>query len=149
MLEKLIAFDALKERVFIIRSKKVMIDKDLVKLCEAETKKSNQAIKRNIKHFLEDFIFQLSDKEPNELVTNCDHLRNLKYGYQNTYAFTKDEVTMLSSVLKSKQAVEINQLEQYLLSHTKNNKAKFKQIYDVLNLLTNRTKASQIGFKVD
>ena len=56
---------------------------------------------------------------------------------------------MLSSVLKSKQAVEINQLEQYLLSHTKNNKAKFKQIYDVLNLLTNRTKASQIGFKVD
>ena len=81
---------------------------------------------------------------------------------------------MLSSVLKSKKAIEINvqvvrafialrqfaienqalankinQLEQYLISHIKDNSAEFKQIYDALNLLMDRTKPSQIGFKAD
>ena len=174
MISGLITFDILKERIFIIRGKRVMIDRDLAELYEVETKKLNQAVKRNIERFPEDFMFQLTDEEQNELVTNCDHLQNLKYSYQNAYAFTEHGVTMLSSILKSKKAIEINvqvvrtfialrqfaienqsltnkinQLEQYLISHIKNNRAEFKQIYDILNLLMERTKPNQIGFKAD
>jgi len=174
MTSRLITFDTLKERIFIIRGKRAMIDRDLAELYEVETKKLNQAVKRNIERFPEDFMFQLTDEEQSELVTNCDHLQNLKYSYQNAYAFTEHGVTMLSSVLKSKKAIEINvqvvrtfialrqfaienqsltnkinQLEQYLISHIKDNKAEFKQIYDILNLLMERTKPNQIGFKAD
>ena len=174
MTSGLITFDILKERTFIIRGKRVMIDRGLAELYEVETKKLNQAVKRNIERFPEDFMFQLTDEEQNELVTNCDHLQNLKYSYQNAYAFTEHGVTMLSSILKSKKAIEINvqvvrtfialrqfaienqsltnkinQLEQYLISHIKDNRAEFKQIYDILNLLMERTKPNQIGFKAD
>jgi len=174
MTSRLITFDTLKERIFIIRGKRAMIDRDLAELYEVETKKLNQAVKRNIERFPEDFMFQLTDEEQSELVTNCDHLQNLKYSYQNAYAFTEHGVTMLSSVLKSKKAIEINvqvvrtfialrqfaienqsltnkinQLEQYLISHIKDNKAEFKQIYNILKLLMERTKPNQIGFKAD
>ena len=76
-----------------------MIDADLANLYGVETKKLNQAVKRNIKRFPEDFMFQLTDEEQNELVTNCDHLQKLKFSCQNAYAFTEHGVTMLASVL--------------------------------------------------
>ena len=174
MANELIALDTLKDRIFTIRGKRVMIDRDLAELYGVETKKLNQAVKRNIERFPDDFMFQLTNEEQSELVTNCDHLKNLKFSYQNAYVFTEHGVTMLSSVLKSKKAIEINvqvvrafialrqfaienqalankinQLEQYLISHIKDNRAEFKQIYDALNLLMDRTKPSQIGFKAD
>ena len=82
MLEKLIVFDALKERVFIIRSKKVMIDKDLVKLCEAETKKSfgyDYVISHDSESFYAttgdttDFFYRLAEKKntDKELFSTC------------------------------------------------------------------------------
>ena len=85
-----------------------MIDRDLAELYGVATKVLNQAVKRNMERFPEDFMFQLTDKEQNELVTNCDHLKNLNFSYQNAYAFTEHGVTVLSSVLNSKKAIEIN-----------------------------------------
>lgn len=98
----------IENRIFTIRGQKVMIDRDLAQLYGVETKKLNQAVKRNIKRFPKNFMFQLNDDEQKELVTNCDHLQNLRYSYQNAYAFTEHGVTMLASVLNSDRAIEIS-----------------------------------------
>ncbi len=92
----------IENKIFTIRGLKVMVDRDLAELYGVETKKLNQAVKRNIDRFPNDFMFQLTPEEQNELVTNCDHLKNLKYSYQNAYVFTEQGVAMLSSILKSK-----------------------------------------------
>jgi hypothetical protein len=73
-----------------------------------ETKVLNQAVKRNMSRFPDDFMFQLTANEKNKVVTNCDHLARLKYSAALPYAFTEQGVAMLSSVLRSKRAVEIN-----------------------------------------
>ncbi len=174
MKNNLITVDILRQKIFTIRGKRVMLDRDLSELYEVETKKLNQAVKRNIKRFPDDFMFKLNEDELKELVTNCDHLQNLKYSYQMPYAFTEHGVAMLSSVLKSDRAIEINiqimrafialrqlatenqelanrisQIEHYLIAHTKENKADFKQVYELLNLLMERTKPNKIGFNTD
>ena len=91
-----------------IRGKQVMLDRDLARLYGVETKVLNQAVKRNIERFPERFIFQLTDDEKIKVVTNCDHLNDLRFSYQNPYAFTEQGVSMLSAVLKSKIAVNIS-----------------------------------------
>ena len=85
-----------------------MIDRDLADLYGVATKVLNQTVKRNIRRFPEDFMFQLSDEETLELVTNCDRLRNLKHSGVNPKAFTQEGVAMLSGVLNSEIAVETN-----------------------------------------
>ena len=67
--------DTIENRIFTIRGVKVMIDRDLAELYNVETKKLNQAVKRNKKRFPEDFMFQLTNEEQQELVTNCDRLK--------------------------------------------------------------------------
>jgi hypothetical protein len=69
----------IQERIYVIRGKRVMLDSDLACLYEVEVKQLNQAVKRNIKRFPDDFMFQLTKDEFTEVVTNCDHLQNLKY----------------------------------------------------------------------
>lgn len=85
-----------------------MLDRDLAELYEVETKALNQAVKRNIERFPEDFMFKLTKKEKQEVVTVCDHLQILKYSPQLPYAFTEQGVTMLSCVLNSKKAIYTN-----------------------------------------
>lgn len=102
-----------------------MLDKDLAELYGVKTKALNQAVKRNIRRFPKDFMFQLSEKEKIHLVTICDHLQELKYSYQLPYAFTEQGVAMLSSVLNSSRAIDINilimrafvKLRKNLLAH--------------------------------
>ena len=91
-----------------IRGKQVMLDRDLARLYGVETKVLNQAVKRNIERFPERFMFQLADDEKVKVVTNCDHLKDLRFSYQNPYVFTEHGVTMLASVLKSDIAVQIS-----------------------------------------
>ena len=98
----------IENKIFTIRGVQVMIDKDLAELYGVETKALNQAVKRNERRFPADFRFQLNDEEKNELVTNCDHLENLKHSYTNPYAFTEQGVSMLSAILKSDIAVDIS-----------------------------------------
>jgi len=95
-------------KIFIIRGIQVMIDKDLAELYQVETKVFNQAVKRNLERFPNDFKFQLTNQEKSELVTNCDRLHNLKHSSVNPYVFTEQGVSMLSSILKSKIAISIN-----------------------------------------
>ena len=94
--------------IYEIRGYKVMVDRDLAKLYGVETKVLNQAVKRNIKRFPEDFMFQLTHEEclRSQFVTlNTKQGHHLKY---LPYAFTEQGVAMLSSVLRSDAAIEVN-----------------------------------------
>jgi len=107
-MEDLQVINTIENRIFTIRGVKVMIDRDLAELYEVETKRINEAVKRNIKRFPKNFMFQLTDDEQKEVVANCVHLQKLKYSYQNAYAFTEHGVTMLASILNSDKAIEIS-----------------------------------------
>ena len=107
-MKALILHDVIEKKILLIRGHKVMLDRDLAKLYGVATKALNQAVKRNIKRFPDDFMFRLIDSEKEELVTNCDHLKNLKFSSQLPYAFTEQGVAMLSSVLNSERAILVN-----------------------------------------
>jgi hypothetical protein len=87
-----------------------MIDRDLAELYGVATKALNQAVRRNEKRFPPDFVFQLNTNEKDELVTNCDRFKLLKHSSSSPYAFTEQGVAMLSSVLNSDKAIEVNVL---------------------------------------
>lgn len=113
--------DRIESKIFFIRGKKVMLDRDLAALYEVETKTLNRAVKRNIERFPTDFMFQLTKLESDtfsryqfgtlndtnwksQSVTSKRGV-NVKY---LSYAFTEQGVAMLSSVLNSKRAIQVN-----------------------------------------
>lgn len=75
-----------------------------------KTKRLNEQVKRNINRFPKDFMFQLTTKEKQELVANCDHLEKLKLSVTNPYAFTEHGTIMLANVLNTPTAVETSVL---------------------------------------
>ena len=94
--------------IFEFRGYKVMVDIDLASLYETETKVLKQQVKRNIIRFPPDFMFELTKEEAIQLVTNCDRLSSLKHSNVNPMVFTEQGVAMLSSVLRSNKAIEMN-----------------------------------------
>ena len=104
----IIPVETITERIFEIRGQKVIIDADLATLYQVPTKALNQAVKRNPERFPVDFMFQLTLQERNELVTICDRLTKLKHSGVMPHAFTESGVAMLSSVLNSERAIQIN-----------------------------------------
>jgi hypothetical protein len=94
--------------IFTFRVKKVMVDSDLALLYNVPAKALKQQVKRNQTRFPEDFMFGLSRHEKDELITNCDRLSFLKHSSVNPLVFTEQGVSMLSSVLRSEQAIQIN-----------------------------------------
>ena len=85
-----------------------MLSHDLAELYGVAVKALNQAVKRKINRFPGDFMFQLTEREKQQVVTNCDHLQNLKYSRYPPFAFTEQGVAMLSYVLNSDRAVRVN-----------------------------------------
>lgn len=100
--------DNIQNCIFEFRGQRVMIDRDLADLYGVPTKVLNQAVKRNMRRFPEDFMFQLNDEEKQELVTFCDRLGVLKHSGVNPKAFTQEGVAMLSGILNSEVAIETN-----------------------------------------
>lgn len=98
----------IESKILVIRGQQVMLDRDLAELYGVETRVLNQAVKRNIERFPEDFMFMLETFEKNELITNCDRFNTMKHSSVLPYAFTEQGVAMLSSVLKSKEAADVN-----------------------------------------
>jgi hypothetical protein len=140
---------------------------------EVENRALKQAVKRNLDRFPLDFMFQLTKKEWQEVITNCDNLpEGIKFSPATPFAFTEQGVSMLSSVLKSKKSIQVNiaimrafvVLRQFAISNkdlksklqeleTKYNK-QFKDVYDAINYLLQKDKQEiafkdrkQIGFK--
>jgi len=163
----------IQTKIYEIRSQKVMLDFDLSELYEVENRALKQAVKRNLDRFPDDFMFQLTKVEWQEVVTICDNLpEGVKFSPATPFAFTEQGVAMLSSVLKSKKALQVNIqiirafvfMRQYALSH-KDLTAKlleleskydkqFKDVYDAINFLlqkddqeTEQKQHKQIGYK--
>ena len=107
-ISNLVPQETIASKIFLLRGKKIMLDRDLGKLYGVKTKVLNQAVKRKIKRFPEDFMFKLTKEETTELVTNCDRFVSLKHSSINPRAFTHEGVAMLSSVLNSERAIMVN-----------------------------------------
>ena len=96
------------EKIMVVRNKKVMIDRDLALLYGVTTKRLNEQVKRNSKRFPDDFIFQVTAKEKEQLILTFEHLDSLKYSAALPYVFTEHGAVMLASVLNSDQAISVN-----------------------------------------
>ena len=107
-MSNIVPVEVIAEKIFEIRKQKVMIDADLARLYGVPTKRLNEAVKRNSQRFPDDLMFQLSAKERDELVANCDRFTNMKHSSALPHAFTEAGVAMLSSVLNSETAIQIN-----------------------------------------
>ncbi|MBQ3641806.1 ORF6N domain-containing protein [bacterium] len=158
--------------IYEIRGCKVMLDSDLAMLYEVETKRLNEAVRRNMKRFPRHYMFQLNEDEFEILRSHFATSRKTHGGRRYLpYVFTEQGVAMLSSVLNSEKAIQINiqiidtfvrmrqwaienkdlakrlsELEQYFIQHCKDDKEEFQKIYQVLGLLMDRTKPAKIGF---
>jgi len=101
--------DNIKDRIFVIRGKQVIIDYDLAELYAVPTKALNQAVKRNLERFPDHFMFQLTEKEV-EFLRSQNVTSNTIWSKRRflPYVFTEQGVSMLSAVLKSKKAIEVS-----------------------------------------
>lgn len=101
--------ELIQSKIYEIRGQRVMIDRDLAEMYGVETRVLNQAVKRNIDRFPLDFMFQLTDEETENWKSQIVITNSIKMGIRrNPYAFTELGVAMLSSVLNSKTAIQIN-----------------------------------------
>jgi hypothetical protein len=163
----------IQAKIYQIRGYKVMLNFDLAELYEVETRTLKQAVKRNMERFPEDFMFELTENEFRNLRSQFV-ISSLSWGgtRYRPYAFTEQGVSMLSSVLKSKKAIQVNilimrafvSIRQHLFNYKdlkeqiekleKEMNLKFKDIYEALNYLlqkereeTEYKERKQIGFK--
>ena len=95
-------------KIIVLRDLKVMIDKDLAELYGITTKQLNQQVKRNIKRFPEDFMFQIKQEEKDDIILNFEHLSSLKFSASLPYVFTEHGAVMLASIINSEKAIAVN-----------------------------------------
>jgi hypothetical protein len=101
--------ELIENKIFLIRDKKVMIDRDLALLYGVETRALNQAVRRHKERFPEDFMFQLTREETENWKSQIVISNKEKMGIRKTpFVFTENGVAILSSVLNSKKAVHVN-----------------------------------------
>ena len=99
----------IQNKIYEIRGYRVMFDFDLAVLYQVETKRLKEQVKRNIERFPPDFMFELSKNEWVELVAICDQLpTTMKHSSASPFAFTQEGIAMLSGVLRSKTAIQVN-----------------------------------------
>ncbi len=108
MVNSLIPSEKVERKIFLIRGKKIMLDRDLADLYNVKPIALRQQVKRNKDHFPPDFIFKLTKKEVEEMVSQNVIPSKQSLGGYLPYAFTEQGVAMLSSVLRSKRAVYVN-----------------------------------------
>jgi len=107
--EMMIPEEVIMSKIYIIRGVKVMLDRDLAKLYEVETRVLNQAVRRNEKRFPQDFMFQMSNAELEDWKSQIVISNSEKMGLRKPpLAFTEQGVAMLSSVLNSDRAIKVN-----------------------------------------
>jgi hypothetical protein len=163
--------ELIKNSILEVRGKKVILDFELAKMYQVETRSLKQAVRRNIERFPTDFMFELTEDEMKNLTSQ---FVTSSWGgtRHQSFAFTEQGVAMLSSVLKSKKAIHINisimrafvMMRQWALTHQELSKRldaleqqygqKFSDIEQVLNFLIQKDQKqaqqkqrNQIGFK--
>lgn len=108
--KSLIPVEKIDRSILVIRGYRIMLDRDLADIYGVKTSRLNEQVKRNIDRFPEDFMFQLTDQEKEDVIANCDHLDKLKFSRTNPYAFTEHGTIMLASVLNTSTAIETSVL---------------------------------------
>ena len=166
-----IPMQVIEGKILLIRGQKVMLSMHLAELYGVETRALNQAVRRNINRFPEDFMLQLKDSEAEQLVSQNVIPHRKYFGGSLPYAFTEQGVAMLSSVLSSERAILVNiaimrafvklreilathkelahkleQLEQKIEKHDEEIKAVFDAIRQLMTLP--EPKKKKIGFVV-
>ena len=164
--------ETIQTKIYEIRGQKVMLDSDLADLYDVETKNLNLAVKRNIKRFPPDFMFQLTKPEWDVLRLQIETSKGRGGTRYMPYAFTEQGVAMLSGILNSDKAIETNIaimrafvfVRQYALTHKDltdkllelENKydKQFKDVYEAINYLlqkdnqeTEQKQRKRIGYK--
>ncbi len=170
--KSIIPAESVINKILVIRNQKVILDRDLANLYNVETRALKQAVKRNIKRFPKDFLFVLTQKEIDQMVSQNVIPSKSFFGGANPMAFTEQGVAMLSSVLKSERAIEVNilimrafvKLREIISTHTKVSEKlkelesklaehddKIVQIIQVINQLVNPPEPAKkkIGFTID
>lgn len=125
MSDALVPIERIERAILFIREQKVLLDADLADLYEVETRILTRAVRRNIERFPDDFMFQLSEKEWKSLRSQVGISKGRGGRRYPPYAFSEQGVAMLSSVLRSERAVQVNiqimrafvRLRQLLASH--------------------------------
>jgi hypothetical protein len=167
MTEKsLIPIEHIENIIIFIRGQKVILDRDLAQLYGVTTGNLNKAVKRNLDRFPQDFMFQLTQAEYNSLRFQFGILEKGKHTKYLPYAFSEQGVAMLSGILNSSRAVQVNieimrafvRLRQMLLSHSelarrlneleKKYDAQFKIVFEAIRQLMTSPAAPKrkIGF---
>ncbi|MCK4653568.1 MAG: ORF6N domain-containing protein [Candidatus Cloacimonetes bacterium] len=163
----IIPIENIVTQIYLIRKERVILDADLARLYGVETKVLNQAVKRNIKRFPQDFMFHLSKEEFENLKSQI--VTSSRGGRRTLpYAFTEQGIAMLSSVLNSERAIQVNitimrafvQIRKMIQSNEKLRKEfnkmkqdydfKFQVIFEMLQHLIDEpevVKSKEIGFK--
>ena len=149
-MKAIVPVEAIERKILLIRGQKVMLDSDLADIYNVPTKVLNQAVKRNIDRFPNDFMFQLTKEEKDEVVTVCDHLRKLKFSPSLPNAFTEHGAIMVATILNSPIAVKTSiqvvrafvRLREMIASHKglakrldeleKKYDAQFKIVFDAI-----------------
>ncbi len=164
----LVAAERIANRILLLRGCKVILDNDLADLYEVEVKQLKRQVRRNIDRFPADFMFELSRQEYESLRRHFGTLKRGEHSKYLPYAFTEQGVAMLSSVLKSKRAAQVNieimrtfvrlramiashkDLERKLEALEKKYDAQFKVVFDAIRQLMTppEPKKRKIGFLV-
>lgn len=120
------ADEVIMNKIYVIRGQRVMIDRDLAELYEVETKRLKEAVRRNTNRFPKDFMFEMNKKEfenwRTQIATSKEDKQGLRYA---PFCFTEQGVTMLSCILNSERAIEVNiqiiriftKMKEMLLTH--------------------------------
>jgi hypothetical protein len=103
----MLRLEQIAARILIVRGRRVIVDADLAALYGVGTRVLNQAVQRHPRRFPADFAFRLSAEERRQVITTCDHLRNLKFSPALPWVFTEHGALMAASVLRSQRAVEV------------------------------------------
>lgn len=168
--KSLIPTEKIDRAILIIRGHKVMLDSDLAEIYGVKTSRLNEQVKRNKDRFPDDFMFQLTSREKQEVIANCYHLEKLKFSRTNPYAFTEHGTIMLANVLNTPTAIETSvlivrafvKLREILSTHKELEKKileleskydnQFKLIFKAIKELMQQDKLNEnrprIGYKI-
>jgi len=167
----IVPMERIASKIYVIRDTRVLLDRDLAELYGVKTKVLKQAVRRNIKRFPDDFMFELTEVENSALRSQIVTLKRGQHSKYLPFVFTEQGVAMLSSVLNSERAIEVNiaimrvfvrlremiathkelasklsELEEHLRDHDQQIKAIFEAIRQLM--LPPETSRKKIGFEM-
>jgi phage regulator Rha-like protein len=170
--KSLVPNELITSRILLIRDQKVMIDSDIAELYGVSTTRLNEQVKRNKTRFPNNFMFELTKDEKQEVIANCDHLEKLKFSPVLPKVFTEHGIMMVANVLTSERAIqvsiqiievfikmreiltdnlslklEIEEIKKKLTNHSKNIELVFNYLDELTDKKDNEKPRPLIGYK--